>query len=357
MSIDFSNLVINRLVIHEVYKRDANGEVPPKLNDKLTTLNARGLVELQTRIIEAVGHGSHSLLMDIVHAEEGSVYSNIAPFLNGIQSDNEFIKMSQRLVTKLVQCQTSQIIPGGIVIIFQGTTGISNHKYIGIIKADKITGFEVTTSAQETIMNFLNNLLLTPQQKLYKVAVAVRNSDGEAGLGTITDVSVAVFDSNNNKAASNASATYFYETFLGCTFQRNNDLLTKEFFNYTQEFINKKSDLSGKEKVEVMSALYVYMKVRTDPHLNINDFADTYLSTAAQKDAYKNFMASKNVPAIDIVKDLSMISNKLKKRRLRFSNSIDVYAPADNFSDNISIISSEPESTTVKIKGIIESES
>lgn len=80
MSIDLSNLVISRLSIHEIYKRDASGEVPPTLNDQLANLDARGLAELQKRIIEAIGHGSHSIIMDIVHTDEGSVYSHISPF-------------------------------------------------------------------------------------------------------------------------------------------------------------------------------------------------------------------------------------------------------------------------------------
>ncbi len=356
MSIDLSNLVISRLSIHEIYKRDASGEVPPTLNDQLANLDARGLAELQKRIIEAIGHGSHSIIMDIVHTDEGSVYSHISPFLNQNKSDDEFIKMSKKLVVKLAQCQNSQIIPGGIVLIFEGTTGVSCRKYIGIIKADKISGFTVNTSNQNTVMNFLNNLLLTPQQKLYKVAMAVRNTDGESGPGTVDDICVGVFDSNNNKAASNASATYFYDSFLGCAFQRKSDVLTKDFFNYTKEFITNKSALSGNQKVDVMSALYVYMKVQTDRHINVGDFADAYLSTPSLKDAYKNFMASKKVPATDIVKDLSMIQSKLKKRRIKFSNSVDVYAPVDKFSENVSIISSDNDSTTIKIKGTIKTE-
>lgn len=356
MSIQLENFSISRLIIHEIFKRDTNGAIPPSLNNALTRLDARGIAELQKRIIEAVGHGSHSIIMDIVQTDDGSVYSNIVPFLNATKSDSEFISMSHRLVNKLVQCQTSQIIPGGIVLIFEGTTGPSGRKYVGIIKADRLTGFAVTTSDEATIMNFLNNLLLTPQQKLYKVAIAVRNSDGETGPQIPDDISVAVFDSNNNKAASNAAATYFYESFLGCAFQRKSDVLTRDFFNYTKEFITQKSELSGRDKVDIMSALYVYMKVRTDDSLNVGEFAQEYFPTPALKDSYKEYMASKKVPATDIVRDISMIASKLRKRRIKFTNSVDVYAPVDNFSDNVTILSSEADSTTLKIRGTIKTE-
>lgn len=356
MSICLENFVINRLIIHEIYKRDASGSVPPTLNGALTRLDERGVAELQKRIVEAVGHGSHSIVMDIVQTDVGSVYSNIEPFLNETKSESEFISMSHRLINKLVQCQTSQIIPGGVVLIFEGTTGVDERKYIGIIKADKLTGFTVTTSAQSTIMNFLNNLLLTPQQKLYKVAIAVRNSVGETGTRTPDDICVAVFDSNNNKAASNAAATYFYDAFLGCAFQRKNDVLTKDFFNYTKEFITKKSDFSGQEKVDAMSALYVYMKVRTEDRLNVGDFAQTYIASPMQRDSYKEYMASRKVPATDIIRDLSMVASKLRRRRIKFTNSVDIYAPVDDFKENITILESSPDSTTLKIKGTIKTE-
>lgn len=357
MSVQLENFIINRLVIHEIFKREATGSVPPALNAVLTNLEPRGSAELQNRVVEAVGHDSHSIVMNIVQTDEGSVYANISPFLNGMKNDDEFVAMSQRLVNKLVQSQNSQIIPGGIVIIFQGTTGCSENKYIGIIKADKLSGFAVsTTSDQTTVMNYLSNLLLTPQQKLYKVALAVRNTEGDVGAGIPTDISVCVFDSNNNKAASNASATYFYDTFLGCAFQRNNDVLTKDFFNFTKEYITQKSNLTGPQKIDTMSALYVYMKVRTESILNVNDFAQTYLPTPSAKDAYKSYMASKKVPATDISRDLSMIASKLKKRRIKFTNAVDVYAPVDNFSDNVSVISSDEGSTTLKIKGTIKTE-
>ena len=63
MSIQLENFTISRLVIHEIYKRDATGAVPPALNNSLADLDARGIAELQTRIVEAVGHGSHSITM------------------------------------------------------------------------------------------------------------------------------------------------------------------------------------------------------------------------------------------------------------------------------------------------------
>jgi len=133
-------------------------------------------------------------------------------------------------------------------------------------------------------------------------------------------------------------------------------VLTRDFYNYTKEFITQESDLAGQDKVDAMSALYVYMKVKTDNTLNVSDFAQTYFATPTTQDTYKEFMASKKVPATDIVRDLSMIVNKLRRRRIKFSNEVDIYAPVDNFSENVIILESVNDSTTLKIKGVIKTE-
>lgn len=357
MPISLENFTIERLVIHEIYKREGTGSVPPTLNLSLTDLAANGKAELQKRVVEAVGHNSHAIEMDIVQTDEGSAYANVSPFLNEAKTDDDFIAMSHRLVNKLVQSQSSQLVPGGVVLIFQGKTSANNHKCIGIIKADKLSGFTVSSTSATAVMSFLDNLLLTPQQKLYKVALLARNTEGEQGDNSPADISVTVFDSNNNKAASNASAIYFYDTFLGCAFQRNNDVLTKDFFNHTKDFITKKSGLDGRQQVDAMSALYVYMKVRAENRLNVGGFAQEYFALPETRDSYQAYMASKRVPATDIIRDTSMIASKLKKRRIKFSNSVDIYAPIDDFAQNVEILESNAECTTLRINGTVKTES
>ena len=83
-------------VLSRVMRITLDSTAVPALNNSLANLDARGIAELQTRIVEAVGHCSHSITMDIVQTDEGSVYSNIAPFLYSSKSDDDFIAMSHR---------------------------------------------------------------------------------------------------------------------------------------------------------------------------------------------------------------------------------------------------------------------
>lgn len=114
------------------------------------------------------------------------------------------------------------------------------------------------------------------------------------------------------KASSDASVSDFYESFLDCTFQKKNDVLTREFYNHTKDFITKKSNLNREQKFGAMSALYVYLKVRTTPTINVNEFTREHFPTVIMMDSYKAYMTSQKVPATDIRRDLSMIE-KIKK--------------------------------------------
>jgi hypothetical protein len=62
MAIDFSNLNINRIITHEVLKRDKNRtSIEPKYSSQLTLLDSQGEDTLRERVIVALGNDSHSI--------------------------------------------------------------------------------------------------------------------------------------------------------------------------------------------------------------------------------------------------------------------------------------------------------
>jgi len=350
------NFEIHRVIVHEIFKCEPNLRIPPLLSTEMTGLNVRGMAELQKRVIEAVGHDSHCIQMDITQTDVDSVYSIILPDIEIGVPDNEFIQISHRLVNRLVQHQTSMVIPGGVVLIFDGLTTTGSKHCFGIIKADKLSGFTISNADQHMLMEFLSNLLLTPQQKLYKVAFFVCENHEEQECVTADDVSVFVFDSNNNKSSSDAAAKYFYDSYLGCSFQRNADVLTRDFFNHTKAFISESPLLDGEQKVEAMTALYVYLKVCNEPTISVQTFSQNYLPEPREQDNYSRFMAAKGMPATDFRKDITMVSRKLRQRKIKFSSNVSILAPVDDFSEIITILETDEVSTTVKIRGTIQNE-
>lgn len=353
----FENFDINRIIVHQIFKRDESGPKEPILNTVCTLLSGPGKNELQTRIIEAIGNNSRSIQMDIIYGDEGSTFCYLAPFLRANNTDDEFIEMSKQVTRNLVRSQTTRIIPGGAVVVFEGKTSANSKKCIGIIKAEKHGGFSLEQrSSAQLILKYIGDLLLTPQQKLYKIAMIIDCLEGEDRERSPNDVSTFIFDKDNNASNSNAAAIYFYETFMGCAFQRKSEVLTRDFFNYAKEFITKKAQFDGEQIVDCMSALYVYLKTDTNPNINIREFANTYFPNAEVIDEFSKFMEQKKMPLNNIHKDNSLIKSKLINRKIKFSNSVLLTAPVDRFSENITILEKTLEDTTIKIKGTITSE-
>ncbi|MFP7754140.1 nucleoid-associated protein [Thermodesulfobacteriota bacterium B35] len=168
MSLEFENLRIERLIVHEIFKRDIDREIiAPKCSNELTRLDHTGLQVFQDRIIKSMGNGSHCIEMSITDESESSTFQCCAKLLDA--DDDHFIELSKHLALKLSQAQASRIIPGGILVIFNGTVSATNKRYIGIIKAEMHNGFVKEDGDNAILLKHLSELLLTPQQKLYKI--------------------------------------------------------------------------------------------------------------------------------------------------------------------------------------------
>ncbi|MBV7434580.1 hypothetical protein KRX19_06010 [Cardiobacteriaceae bacterium TAE3-ERU3] len=69
------------------------------------------------------------------------------------------------------------------------------------------------------------------------------------------------------------------------------------------------------------------------------------------RDSYASYMESKNFPTNAIAKNNSLIKGKLRQRKMNFSSSVKLTAPADTFKEVVQIIDVNSEFTTLKIKG------
>lgn len=349
MSFQFANLSIEKLIIHQIFQRDENREIiEPKYNTELTTLDTTGLDELQDRIIKALGNDSHSIEMEVSNFGEGSTFQTVAKLINC--DDENYIVSTKKLALKLAQSQTTRRIPGGVVVIFKGKIGDSLNNYVGIIKAEKHGGFTLTETDMRLILEYLSNLLLTPQQKLYKVAMFIELDRPETQRNRRPDeFKVYVFDHNMNKSETKEAALYFYETFLGCSISPTNKKLTRDFYMNTREFIDN-LEIDDEEKIDLNYALYTYLKVSQNNTIQISEFADQFFE-GDHRDNYINYMETKGFPSIAISKDMSYIKNKLRRRKIKFTTDVTISAPSEKFKDLVKILDCEDSKTVVQIEG------
>jgi hypothetical protein len=353
MAFNFSNLRINRIIVHQVFQRNDNRElISPKFSIDFTNLDQGGFSTLQDRIINALGDESHSIEMHINDSSPNSTFDICSRLIDAKNED--FKELSKSIPNKLAQAQTSRKIPGGIVVLFDGLIGPNNKHYLGIIKAEIHSGFNIIENENLLLLNFLSELLLTPQQKLYKIAMFIEDNHTDQLPKIPDNFLVFVYDHNMTRSETQQAAQYFYDSFLGCSFSPSDKKLTSDFYHFTKDHIEN-MDVSEEIKLDLNTSLYSYLKVSQSNVINVVEYAEQYLEQE-QRDSYSNFMYEKGFPDRAITKDITYIKYKLRRRNLKFTSDVKISAPSDQFEDLVNIAGSDNGRTLVSIKGNISKE-
>lgn len=332
----FENLTVARIAVHDVHRRlDDKKPVPPTYGTGLIALNAEAMDYFVSVVVTAMGNQSQSMQMEISAPLAADAALTVSGDLLGCD-DPSFLQRSRAFADKLTSAQTRRDLPGGVLVVFDGTVGHPARRYVGIIKSETHRGLRHTSSDQ---VQFLKDLFLGPQAKLYKVGVfvwideqAANSKDGWHSY---------VYDSQMSSSNRDGAAHYFYGSFLGCELPTNAAQLTKKFYEETRSFINK-TDLPVEDKADLLTGLYTYLKVDQSPIVEVSAFAKNYMADDALKDAYASFMRQKSFPGTAVLKDVSDIGSKLRRRRLSFSRNIQLTAPSEAFEDLVEVRSIQP---------------
>ncbi len=348
MAGEFINTKIEKVVIHKIFRRENKHEViPPFYNETCSALDTDAKRALTQRITRAFNNNTHAIQMSIEDTSEESVFGYLREFWLSNQSDEKLLVLSKRLTYLLALAQNSRMYPGGIVITLKGTTKPINLDYIAVIKAEISDGFNIENVNGENLFQYVNNLLLTGQQKLQKIGFFINTQIRGREINE-KDVLAFLFDSNTAESVADAKSTYFYKTFLGLKFREDADVFTNRFYVYTKKYINE-CDLGAEGKIRLQTALNDYLMIQNNYNIGVEDFANQYIQEAPIKDRYLNVMQEAGMPTTAIRKDLSMVSGK-KMRKLSFENAIKLTAPIDEFDENVTI-REEDGNTIISIRG------
>jgi hypothetical protein len=168
------NMTVSRLIVHEVFqRRDDKSIVPARYGMHLVTLNAAAMDVFRKRVIDAVGNNSKSMEMAIAQSGDGSAIKAAAEIVPA--PDSQFVTLSQRFADMLTNVQTRRDLPGGILVVFQGTIGSPAVGFIGLIKAETHSGFRREVTAGGIDVAYLQDLFLTPEAKLYKIGMFIQS--------------------------------------------------------------------------------------------------------------------------------------------------------------------------------------
>lgn len=322
------NLRVSDIVVHEVFQRRQDRRIlQPDFGTRLENLSPEAMAAFRLRITDALSAKSKAIEMRIVRAGAGSFHGD-AEALVACARPEDFLVESQRIPTRLSEAQTSQQIPGGIVIVFRGITGNQDLPFVGAIKAEVQAGFRRRRDGTAIITEFVNDLFLTQATRLYKigfmVAPAARQADASGWRAIIFDHKIVP---SNREAA----AIYFYESFLGCGFMEDSAYETARFFNLTQDFAKSRiADRATRHAVQ--DSLYTYVKNDQAPTFTVEEFADRHVPLEI-RDNYRGFMVSKQFPERAIRRDTAELRTRLRRRKFKYGTDIEFSASPEAIAD------------------------
>lgn len=332
------HLKINRIIIHQVFRRGEDSRVTkPWQSHEFTNFDKAAMEAFKLRVIKALGHDSKAVQMEIVNQNLKQLPNLIDEMVE--QEDDNFAVSSYDIAMKLAKAQQSRNIPGGIVVVFDGKQGLEKKKFLGIIKADIHSAYEKETNpkTKEISLKFVEEVLLTPSNRLYKTVGFFEKSFSENASHDLNDKwMVMIADYQINKVDGKAAAKYFYSDFLGCNYLKNSARETKQFYDYTKDYIDN-LDLPQDEKIDYYNALVTYIKVDTSTNISAIEFARKYFDNADIRDAFISYMKESGLPSTAFTKDTEYIVKKLKTRRVDFGRDIRIVASPEAFRDRVVI--------------------
>ncbi len=347
----FENLRISRLIVHKLGINSRTHQSAPVMSQALTVLPPAGKETLQRRLTDALADGSECVEVSITDQSQGSTFQRAA--MLPAAADSDFIALSQDLTNKLTSAQTNASIKPGLLMVFTGTCGADSGQRVTILlKAENDSGFTTEDGEDGILLHYIENLFLTPAQKLYKIGAFREVSTTSVGQAQRSgdDFEVFVFD-HLLKRAAQGPALYFCKTFLGCDTSSNAKQQTRDFFNLTNKFIAQLA-LSEEDKIDQCGNLTAYLR-GTSPHFSALEFADQFFEPKTS-DQFRSFLQNNEFPLTAISRDTSLIVSKLKTRRLKFSSEVRITCPSEVFSQVVRIIGINDGWTELLIKGTVE---
>lgn len=326
------NLRIGRVVVHEVFQRDQSKRiVPPLFGQQLEQLSFEAIEAFRQRAVDALSVRSKSVQMAIIRDGEGTFMSDVDALLG--TSDADFLTTSRRVAARLAEAQLSQNIPGGMLIVFDGTVGAASHGFVGVIKAEIQDGFRRRREGEAITTEFINDLFLTRAQRLFKVGLMIRIDPQNGGDPTWEAL---VFDHNIVSGNREAAAQYFYESFMGCGFPADGAYETTRFFDLTKEFVVKTVP-DREERHDLIDALYTYVKSDHAPTFSFDEFGERHVPQNLQ-DRYEAFMTNRRFPARAVVRDTSHMAGKLRRRRFKYGTDIEFSVAPEALAEGRALI-------------------
>lgn len=307
--IEYSQLIIEKLIIHDIPKHKKDEEGSPYYSENESTITDGLRLFFQDKVKSAL-NSDQAFKVCFRDETTSSVPTCVRDLL---ESDNVFIQSSKDIATNLFNFQKGSN-SAGILLIIKGVI-TSNHVCV-ILKLERDNGAQLVLDQTTRTFNVaeVRDLMLTNKTKVFKVALIVdRNAFSVDYDGILMDYQINIKD----KKGTNS----FFLDFMGCFPYNDPKIATKNFYNHTREFIDSIPDVLTRAKYVQDLNSYLQMNQNT---ISPREFANNYLVCTEHKNQYELFLTSKNFAFETYTKDNTLVNSHVEKILLQFENGISI---------------------------------
>lgn len=332
-TLNLANLNFKRVIMHEIRaKEDSQSHATLKPAQDLYTLTPEAKKILLERLTDSAGKNSKAFELEIGNSSTGTFY-DICSKLKG-KAEKVFIQKSSDIAFLLASKQTRTNIPGGYLLVIQAEDKTDKSFALIVIKAELHEAFRSGKVKGKSVLEVLNDIFLSPSQKLFKLAIIYEKPNVKANE-TDPNKLFGCFLFDDQFRRSTKPAEYFYLDFLGFDVSNNAKIQSQSWFNETQSFILR-NYTQPKQKFALLHELKNVFTINQETTVTPSEFASTFFKDATIKDKYAaevvvNYHAS-------IVKDTTLIDFQLQHKKIDFPNKIKLSGPEETFDKAVTII-------------------
>ncbi len=333
------DLNFKRGIVHTIFEKEAGQEHALLVDsESLISIDENVSYTISERLSKATEKQTKTFKLTIDETSSTSFFGIASEI--GLQSEDEFIDSSKRIALLLAQAQTSSRHSGAYLIVLDAESNNTGKRVLIVIKAE----MQDALVYYENDLKLIQNLFLSPAQKMFKFCVLYQREPSEIGdlpeSYREPDIEWGTILFDEQFRIDSKPAEYFYKDFLGLTTINNAPIQTKRFFDKTEQFVkNYYEDYSKKD--EILGKLNDTLMNEANIDIQLDDFINESIEKEELKQQYKNEVAS-GMPR-KFQKDNALIRSNLNNKKISFPNNIKVSGPIDFMEFNVEIIDSEEE--------------
>lgn len=325
--INVEDLELSRIIIHKVLKKKDNEDFGvAEYSENIFNFGDAELETLKERIATAFSKNKRFFKLQIYHNETDSFFRYSTAVKNS--SSQIFITKSKSIADLLATSHNKRTIPAGLLLVLDGN--INGKHFVLVIKAELQEAFTIKEVNNQKLIELINDLFLSPAKDFYKIGFIIEEDFA------LTDInekySCYMYDDNFSNGKRDL-AEYFYSTFLGFTTSSNDKLVTKNFFEDVNKFIDTNVSLFDDQR-GLKNSLNVLYRENTLGIINPQEFAEQNFTDELLRrfnsDIGSNYPQSFN-------KDLSLVDRRLNRGQIALLDDLKIEGPRDSLI-NVNIL-------------------